>query len=1606
MNNQNRVLAISVIIAVLAIGIVFLLSGGFAGAESEYEWEPRNIHWNLKDDDGLSLQTADEDKPATVHRIEAVYEQSGPFARSNREWVHVGTWTSDPFPVDTIMDETIGFNIWFQVMDSGYEAMANWEFNVSVNDNLKFSALLEESEESVDEPIEVVLQFDPDNPVIISEGATLSLRIGYEAWEDCDFYLDSFEYDAGFRTIQEYLTITEVDVDPGEGEAWIEFAEKGDVDWDISAYCCQLFVEEELVTDVEPLVELTGKSVEDEDGNLLDEWRMSWDGLSFDDGFDINVVMAYGRIRGTLDEEAWKINAGTKLIGSRIITEYFGGSLDSEYQGIHIDGDYAYVATISGMSIIDISDPDPDDQEKIGFFKTEGMAHSVFVDGDYAYVADGPCGLVIIDISNSPMTNFVSSFDTEGNASGIFVVDNYAYVADGDNGLLVINVQDKRQPVLSSQYISDDFHAYDVVVDGSDAYVAAGLDGLYIIDISDPDDATRRGDCDTDGTAMDLVVDGNYVFVADFDGGMAIIETTDPTNPRQMGTDQYDTIDVCYGIDLFDTYAYLSEYDHLEVVDVSNRFSPSQEGWLETGCDQFTTDPNDLVFMDDVIYMTNWTGGLLTVDVLDNANPTVLASFGNPCIATEVIEYDDILFVGDGVNGGVTIVDNNNLMNQHEIGWLPTNDQVHGLDLVDHILYIAQNDFGLEIYDLDNLYDPQKIGEFPDHNTFDVVVIEDYAYTADGDFGLVICDISDPSNIKTVGSLSSSDWAKRVEVHDQYAYLAAGDDGVIIVDVSDPSHPAIVGELKPEGSERVTDITVKNGYVYFVDEEGWCGVIDVNDPNDPKDIFSRRISEELIDISIQQNHLFISDYSSNKILIMDIKNPEKPRLIGEYVIPYDSEFVVRVGRLQVEDELIYLSSLGNGLMVVSYEDRYVQPMSVNLVSPDDESVVAGTRVDLEWEVEGDYPDITFDLYLDDNPNPHNLIAEDISELTHRESGLNEGETYYWKIIATYDEGEAESVVWSFRVNSPPTIDLIRPEDDGIIDETEVELRWEGNDEDEDTLEYHVLVGEEEDSLVVIQSNLNSEAHTLKNLENGMTYYWQIEVHDGQVLVGSEIRSFSVHAEEPRIISTEPGDGAEDVAVDTEIRISFDRSMNRNSVESAILTDPHFSFDGSWEDTTLIIEPYGSLDQNTEYTIIITEDARDADDIHLRASYEFSFTTDTEDIPPQVVLWWPEEGQEGVQVDLGVVLMFSEDMDKSSVESAVETNFEYESQWDLFYETMLYLFPVGNFRFNENYYFDFSSMPEDLSGNKLVDWTRISFTSEVLRTEIFEIVEIGEVSDEMVLRGNATPIADQVEVRILNEWVDVDIFEKGLDDEFERMSGEWEITIDTNALPNGNNTITVRCVSGDQYSEISSVTIFVNNNQPPEIKSFSVGETNIKKEGSINIAITLGDDDGIEDVSEVRLEIRFLTGEIIESTQLSIAESLIFEHPVSVTIEPGTYNLVLIITDSMGEEDERTIVIAIEAKSESDEDDAFEILGFDGYSFLGVVSACVVGLLLVVLIIGSRRGNDYDDDGFSRHPQRRRSEPMNWCPSCHKKGEFFEEYDDYYCWKCEEYFQDM
>lgn len=194
-------------------------------------------------------------------------------------------------------------------------------------------------------------------------------------------------------------------------------------------------------------------------------------------------------------------------------------------------GNFAYVANVTGMGVVDWREPGrPKKVAQVDLndeFDDPNLSiKDVKVDGDVAALAndtEDPGGIALYDVSDPTTPEFLSFYepDPPANIHNCFVDGNYAYLALGEPWNVETDDGDERR----------------------DKVWIFGNAGVEIVDISDPANPTHAStwylkDYREDyakaciNPCHDLYVQNDLVYGAFWDAGTIVLNASDPTDPQ------------------------------------------------------------------------------------------------------------------------------------------------------------------------------------------------------------------------------------------------------------------------------------------------------------------------------------------------------------------------------------------------------------------------------------------------------------------------------------------------------------------------------------------------------------------------------------------------------------------------------------------------------------------------------------------------------------------------------------------------------------------------------------------------------------------------------------------------------------------------------------------------------------------------------------------------------------------------------------------------------------------------------------------------------------------------------------------------------------------
>lgn len=555
-----------------------------------------------------------------------------------------------------------------------------------------------------------------------------------------------------------------------------------------------------------------------------------------------------------------------------------------EVEGITRDivvaGDFLYFANSrygsrDGLHVLNVSDPD--NPRHVGIYDTPGTAMGIRVAGDYAFIADSAEGLRVVNVAELTPIEFIGNYDPGGFTLGLLVVGELGYVADGYNGLRILDLSDPARPRPLGRYPGEGVR--DVAVQGDYAYLSDNL-GLYILNISNPRTPTLVGHLASTDAADSIAVAGDYAYLGSND--LAIVDISNPENPRRVGT--YFTPGYTGDVAVIDNYVYVADRINgneaeggsgLHIVDASNPAAPQRVAvhydWAEA-----------IAVAGSYAYVTG-AGGLHILDVSDPGAPVEIGA--HPAGGSAIAVTENRVYLAGGYLIILDITDPSSPYRifAHELPRIAWDVAVVG-----PYVYVAYDIRGLDIFDANNVREPQPVAAYKEMGeVWGLDVMDDTAYLAAGNLHIV--DVTDPATPRPLGMYDTAGTPRDVVVSGTHAYVAEGESGLQIVNVADPSAPVLAGAYDPRG--WIKRLALAGNLLFFVEEADAIlepsifRVLDVSDPASPRVIGSVEGPTPTADIAVQGNFVYLS---SGGLFIFDVSNPTTPRQVGVFSAQNDT----------------------------------------------------------------------------------------------------------------------------------------------------------------------------------------------------------------------------------------------------------------------------------------------------------------------------------------------------------------------------------------------------------------------------------------------------------------------------------------------------------------------------------------------------------------------------------------------------------------------------------------------------------------------------------------------------------------------------------------------
>jgi hypothetical protein len=186
----------------------------------------------------------------------------------------------------------------------------------------------------------------------------------------------------------------------------------------------------------------------------------------------------------------------------------------------------------AGVIVVDISQPHQ--PEPRAAWQSDAYVRCVAIKGQLIYVAEGRAGVSVLELVEGPTLKLVTRHNTDGQARAVALDgSDRLLVADGPSGLLLLDIATPAQIKHLGSFKLVDM-ARDVVSMNNRAYVASGDDGIIVIDVKDAAKMSMTTAFESKMPINRVRLNGQRLLAGNDSAGLAIIDISSPDEPNQV----------------------------------------------------------------------------------------------------------------------------------------------------------------------------------------------------------------------------------------------------------------------------------------------------------------------------------------------------------------------------------------------------------------------------------------------------------------------------------------------------------------------------------------------------------------------------------------------------------------------------------------------------------------------------------------------------------------------------------------------------------------------------------------------------------------------------------------------------------------------------------------------------------------------------------------------------------------------------------------------------------------------------------------------------------------------------------------------------------------
>ena len=327
----------------------------------------------------------------------------------------------------------------------------------------------------------------------------------------------------------------------------------------------------------------------------------------------------------------------------------------------------------------------------------------------------------------------------------------------------------------------------------------------------------------------------------------------------------------------------------------------------------------------NIVYVANGYNGMQVISVADPMNPTLINTFETEGDIRYITVVDTIAYVIDGL--GMLILSVSDPYNITVLSSLYYYYEALRVAIVDNIAYLSMGSAGLQIFSVEDPYNPAFIG-YCDVYCYAVSVADGIACVTSFYSGVHFISVSDPGNPIYLSTYLTPDCPIDVTLIDDIAYIVDQLSGLQIVSLADPANPTLVGSYDISG--LAMSVSIADNIAYVVDTAG-LQIISLENLQNPSllcSYYSNMINDvNFLNVALQDGIAFVASSGGDHGLhIISVDDPQNPALLGSIDTPQCALSV------RVANDVAFVADDESGLQIISVANSHNPSLisSINL----------------------------------------------------------------------------------------------------------------------------------------------------------------------------------------------------------------------------------------------------------------------------------------------------------------------------------------------------------------------------------------------------------------------------------------------------------------------------------------------------------------------------------------------------------------------------------------------------------------------------------------------------------------------------------------------------